>query len=61
GERARENPVAALGQLPPDVADAVAQLHLAIRRHRSASWIDLSPSKRLNVIDALRTFAQSPS
>ena len=61
GEIARENPFAALGQLPPDVADAVEQLKLAIIRHRSASWIDISQSKMLNVIDALRTFAQSPS
>lgn len=61
GEIVKENPFASLGQLPPDLAEAVEQFKLAIIRHRSASWMDISQSKLLNVIDALRTFAQSPS
>lgn len=58
-EVARENPFASLGELPPDIAEAVEQFKLAIIRHRASSWIDISQSKMLQVIDALRTFAQS--
>lgn len=53
------NPFASLGELPPDVAEAVEQCKLAIIRHRSASWIDIPQAKMLQAIDALRTFAQS--
>jgi hypothetical protein len=60
-EIARENPFASLGQLPPDVADAVEQLKLAIIRHRAASWIDISQPQMLQAIDALRLFAESTS
>jgi hypothetical protein len=55
----RENPFASLGELPPDLAEAVEQFKLAIIRHRASSWIDISQSKMLNVIDALRAFAQA--
>jgi hypothetical protein len=54
----RVNPFATLGDLPPDVADAVEQMKLAIIRHRASSWSDMSQSQMLQAIDALRTFAQ---
>jgi hypothetical protein len=55
----RENPFASLGELPPDIAEAMEQFKLAIIRHRASSWIDISQSKTLHVIDALRAFAQA--
>lgn len=55
----RVNPFVSLGELPPDVSEAMEQFKLAIIRHRSASWIDIPQSKMLQAIEALRTFAQS--
>jgi hypothetical protein len=57
-EMLRENPFASLGELPPDVAESLEQFKLTIIRHRSSSWMDISHTKMLQVIDALRTFAQ---
>jgi hypothetical protein len=54
----RVNPFTALGDLPPDVAEAVEHMKLAIIRHRAATWNDMSQSKMLQVIDALKSFAQ---
>jgi hypothetical protein len=55
----RVNPFVTLGELPPDVAEAMEQFKLAIIRHRSASWIDIPQSKMVQAIEALRAFAQS--
>jgi hypothetical protein len=50
------NPFADLGQLPPDVADALEQFKLCVIRHRSSNWSDFSQSKMVLVVDALRSF-----
>jgi len=51
------NPFATLGELPPDVADAVEQMKLCIIRHRATSWSEFSQAKMLTCLDALRVFA----
>lgn len=50
------NPFAELGQLPPDVADALEQFKLCVIRHRSSNWSDFSQSNMVQVLDALRSF-----
>lgn len=51
------NPFQCLGDLPPDVADALEQFKLSIIRHRASQWSDVSQTKILEVIEALRAFA----
>jgi hypothetical protein len=55
----RVNPFANLGELPPDVAEAMEQFKLAIIRHRSASWTDIPQSKMVQAIEALLAFTRS--
>jgi len=50
------NPFADLGQLPPDIADALEQFKLCVIRHRSSHWSDFSQSSMIQVLDALRSF-----
>lgn len=51
------NPFLELGDLPADVADAMEQFKLCIIRHRASNWSDLSQTKMLQILDALRQFA----
>ena len=51
------NPFLELGDLPADVADAMEQLKLCIIRHRASNWSDMSQTKMLQILDALRQFA----
>ncbi|MGN6134619.1 MAG: hypothetical protein ACTHOU_08965 [Aureliella sp.] len=51
------SPFASLPALPVDVADALEQFKLAIIRHRTAQWAELSQEDMLRTLDALKTFA----
>jgi hypothetical protein len=51
------SPFASLPVLPVDVADALEQFKLAIIRHRSSEWSEVSQEAMLQSLDALRTFA----
>lgn len=51
------SPFACLPVLPVDVADALEQFKLAIIRHRSSEWSDVSQETMLRSLDALRAFA----
>lgn len=51
------NPFLELGDLPADVADAMEQFKLCIIRHRASNWSDMSQTKMLQILDALRQFA----
>lgn len=51
------SPFASLPVLPVDVADALEQFKLAIIRHRTAEWSELSQEDMLRTLDALRSFA----
>jgi hypothetical protein len=51
------SPFAALPDLPVDVAEALEQFKLAIIRHRSSHWAEISQPDMLQTLDALRSFA----
>lgn len=51
------SPFATLPKLPVDVADALEQFKLAVIRHRSSQWEEISQGEMLQAIDALRLFA----
>jgi len=51
------NPFAGLGEMPPDVSDAMEQFKLCIIRHRANHWTDVSQPQLLSAIEALRLFA----
>ena len=53
-----ESPFAKLPSLPVDIAEAVEQFKLAIIRHRSDSWGEVSQDDVLLALDALRTFVK---
>jgi hypothetical protein len=52
-----ESPFAKLPSLPVDVAEALEQFKLAIIRHRSMSWSEVSQADTVRVLDALKSFA----
>lgn len=54
----RSSPFATLPQLPVDIAEAMEQFKLAIVRHRSTQWQDISPETVQRVLDALGSFAR---
>ncbi|MEI8212532.1 MAG: hypothetical protein WCI02_10315 [Planctomycetota bacterium] len=51
------NPFAGLGEMPPDVSDALEQFKLCIIRHRANHWTDISQTQLLSALEALRHFA----
>ncbi len=51
------SPFASLPALPVDVADALEQFKLAIIRHRSSEWAEISREDMVQTLDALRIFA----
>lgn len=51
------SPFASLPVLPVDVANSLEQFKLAIIRHRSSQWSELSKESMLQTLDALRAFA----
>ncbi len=51
------NPFIGLPDLPPDVADAMEQFKLCIVRHRSSKWADVTQKQMLDVLEALKLFA----
>ncbi len=51
------NPFAGLPNLPPDISDALEQFKLSIVRHRASKWSDISQKQMLDVLDALKLFA----
>lgn len=51
------NPFVNLPDLPPDIADALEQFKLSIVRHRASKWADISQKQMLDVLDALKLFA----
>ena len=55
----RTSPFALLPQLPVDIAEALEQFKIAIVRHRSTQWQDVSPETVQQVLDALGSFARS--
>lgn len=50
-----------LPQLPDDLADATEAMKLAIVTHKLAGWSDISREHVLDVLDALKQLALSPS
>ncbi len=52
-----ESPFVNLPKLPVDVADALEQFKLAIIRHRSSGWTEVSKDDLTRVLEALRLFA----
>ena len=52
-----ESPFAKLPSLPVDLADALEQFKLAIIRHRSESWADVSQEDVVRALEALKSFA----
>ena len=55
-EKSVDNPFVSLPKLPVDIAEAMENFKLAIVRHRSTHWSDISQSNLLRVLDALRQF-----
>lgn len=53
-----ESPFASLPSLPVDFAEALEQFKLAIIRHRSSGWSEVSESDVLKSLDALKAFVQ---
>lgn len=51
-----ESPFAKLPTLPVDFAEALEQFKLAIIRHRSQAWADVSQEDVVKALDALRIF-----
>jgi hypothetical protein len=51
------SPFASLPTLPVDVADALEQFKLAIIRHRTSGWEEVSRDDLVQTIEALRLFA----
>jgi hypothetical protein len=51
------NPFVGLPDLPPDVSDAMEQFKLSIVRHRASKWADISQKQLIDVLDALKMFA----
>ena len=51
------NPFVGLPDLPPDVADSMEQFKLSIVRHRASKWADISQKQLIDVLDALKLFA----
>ena len=52
-----ESPFAKLPSLPVDLSEALEQFKLAIIRHRSNAWAEVSQPDVLAALDALKTFA----
>lgn len=50
-----------LGELPPDVNEAFESYKLAILRHKSAGWQEISLEETLASLDALKELAVAPS
>ncbi len=48
------------GDLPEDVDQAVESMKLAILRHKSREWQDISSERLLGVLDALKRLVQQP-
>jgi len=46
--------------LPDDIQGAVNQLKIAIIRHKSAEWQEISLAKTLDLLDALKALAKAP-
>ncbi len=55
-EMSVDNPFVSLPKLPVDIAEAMENFKLAIVRHRSTHWSDISQSDLLQVLDALKQF-----
>jgi len=51
------NPFVGLPNLPPDVSEAMEQFKLSIVRHRAGKWADISQKQLIDVLDALKLFA----
>ena len=51
-----ESPFAKLPSLPVDMAEALEQFKLAIIRHRSDSWAEVSKNDVLSALEALKQF-----
>ena len=51
------NPFVNLPNLPPDISEALEQFKLSIVRHRASKWADISQKQMLDVLDALKLFA----
>jgi len=51
------SPFSDLPTLPVDLAECLEQFKIAIIRHRSSGWQDLTPTEVCKVLDALRGFA----
>lgn len=54
-------PFEEIGELPDDVADAFEQMKLAILRHKSDDWHDITRDEMLAVLDSLKELALAPS
>lgn len=54
-------PFANLAPLPDDMAEAFEALKLAILRHKTADWRDISLDDVLAALDALKDLARAPS
>ena len=50
-----------LPELPDDLAEAFDALKLAILRHKSANWAEISAADVLRTLDALKSLAIAPS
>jgi hypothetical protein len=50
-----------LPELPDDVAEAFEGLKLAILRHKTDGWRDLSAGDMLTALDALKALVTAPS
>jgi hypothetical protein len=53
------SPFASLPALPSDIAEALEQFKLAIVRHRSGGWTEITAEQTLQVLDALKQFVQA--
>lgn len=53
----QENPFAKLPSLPTDMEEALEMFKLAIVRHRSSQWSEVSQESVIKALDALRSFA----
>ena len=50
-----------LAELPDDLADAFESFKLAILRHKTSGWVEISRDDVLASLDALKALAVTPS
>jgi hypothetical protein len=60
-ETAPFRPFEKLGDLPPDLADAMDAFKLAILRHKTDGWQQIDCASVLGILDALKELALAPS